>query len=285
MSRPLLPARSLALLLTLLVLAACSRMELVYRNLDYLIPWKLDDYLSLDAEQSDWLDARLAAQLRWHCSSELPRYLDWLDRQRPLLAGNPGSARLEVALNEARALLKPTFAHLAPDAARLLAGLSTAQVAELDENLAEERAELAERHLGGSLSERLQRRIEIAQPRLETWLGPLHHQQRAYLRLWAARQEANVRPWLDHRARWHAGLLAQLRETPREELAARLESLLADPERHWDADYRQAVQRSQQSLAELLAELWASATPAQRAYLQESLDDLREDLGELVCRG
>lgn len=285
MSRPLLPARSLALLLALLVLAACSRMELIYRNLDYLIPWKLDDYLSLDAEQSDWLDTRLAAQLRWHCSSELPRYLDWLDRQRPLLTGRPSAARLEVALGEARTLLQPSFAHLAPDAARLLAGLSTTQVAELDENLAEKRAEFAERYLGGSLAKRLQRRIEVAQPRLEEWLGPLHPQQRAYLRLWAARQEANVRPWLDYRSRWQAGLLAQLRETPREALAARLEPQLADPERHWDEDYRQAVQRSQQSLAELLAELWASATPAQREFLRERLDSLREELAGLVCRG
>ncbi|HEY6611743.1 MAG TPA: DUF6279 family lipoprotein, partial [Pseudomonas sp.] len=81
--------RSLGLLLALLVLAACSRMELVYRNLDWLIPWKLDDYLSLDAGQSVWLDARLDDHLRWHCRSELPRYLDWFDRQRGLLAGSP----------------------------------------------------------------------------------------------------------------------------------------------------------------------------------------------------
>lgn len=285
MSRLLLPARSLALLLALLVLAGCSRMELVYRNLDYLIPWKVDDYLSLDAKQSAWLDARLDAHLRWHCRNELPRYLDWLDRQRPLLAGSPSSARLERGLSEARALLQPTFARLAPDAAKLLAGLNAAQIAELDENLAEERAEFAERYLGGSLAERLQRRVEVAQPRLEFWLGPLHPQQRAYLRLWAARQEAGVRPWLDNRARWQTGLLEQLRQTPREALVARLESQLAAPERYWDGDYRQALQRSQQSLAELLAELWASATPTQRAHLQERLDSLSTDLAELVCRG
>ncbi|MCC6073603.1 DUF6279 family lipoprotein [Pseudomonas sp. GCM10022188] len=284
MSRLLLPARSLALLLALLLLAGCSRMELVYRNLDYLIPWKVDDYLSLDAKQSAWLDARLDAHLRWHCQSELPRYIDWLDHQRPLLAGSPSSARLEAALGEARTLLQPTFARLAPDAAQLLAGLSAEQIAELDENLAEERAEFAERYLGGSLAERLQRRVEVAQPRLEFWLGPLHPQQRAYLRLWAARQEAGVRPWLDNRTRWQTGLLAQLRQTPRAELAARLEPQLAAPDRHWDGDYRQALQRSQQSLAELLAELWASATPTQRAYLQEQLDSLSADLGELVCR-
>ena len=57
MSRAL-ACRWLCLLLALLMLAACSRLELAYRNLDRLIPWRLDDYLSLDRAQRDWLDAR-----------------------------------------------------------------------------------------------------------------------------------------------------------------------------------------------------------------------------------
>lgn len=285
MLRPVLCARSLGLLLALLVLAACSRVELVYRNLDWLIPWKLDDYLSLDGEQSAWLDARLGEHLRWHCRSELPRYLDWLERHRALLAGSPDAAQLEAPVAEARALLQPSLARLAPDGARLLAGLSTAQVAELDLRLAEERAELEELHLGGTPEQRQRQRVERMERRVEDWLGPLQPLQRAYLRLWAARHEANVRPWLANRARWQALLLAQLRQPQRADLAARLEPLLGNPERYWNEDYRRAVRRAQQGLAELFSELWASATPVQRAHLQERLDAVSRDLAGLVCRG
>lgn len=284
MSRLAISARSLGLLLALLVVAACSRVELVYRSLDWLIPWKLDNYLSLDAGQSDWLDARLDEHLRWHCRNELPRYLDWLERHRGLLTANPDAGQLEAPVAEARALLQPTLSRVAPDAARLLAGLSAAQVSELDQRLAAERAKLNEQQLGGDLEQRLQRRATRAQRRLEDWLGPLHAQQRAYLRLWAARHEANVQPWLANRARWQAQLLDDLRQPHKESLSARLEPLLANPERYWSEDYQRAVVRAQLLLAELFSELWASTTPAQRAHLQARLDDLREDLEGLVCR-
>lgn len=285
MFRPAVSARSLCLLLALLVVAACSRVELLYRSLDWLIPWKLDDYLSLDAGQSAWLDARLDEHLRWHCSSELPRYLDWFERHRPLLASSPDAVQLAAPMAEARALLQPTLARLAPDAARLLAGLSAAQVAALGERLGAEQDELRELLLDGTLEERLQRRVSRAQGRLEDWLGPLHPLQRAYLRLWAARHEANVRPWLAWRERWQALLLDSLRQPRREDLATRLEPLLRTPERYWGEDYRHAVRRAQLGLAELFSELWASATPAQRAHLQQRLEAVRRDLAGLVCRG
>lgn len=285
MPRAALAARSLGLLLVLLALAACSRLELAYRNLDWLIEWKLDDYLSLDQAQSDWLDARLDAHLAWHCRHELPRYLDWLDQQRPLLAGSPAAEQLEGPLAETRALLQPSLARVAPDAARLLAGLDRAQVDELEVNLAAERRRLHERYLGGSREERLEARMERAEARLEAWLGPLHPQQRAYLRFWATRQEANVRPWLDFRERWQARLLAELRQSPQAERAARLEPLLREPERYWGADYRLAVEYTQQILAELLSELWASATQEQRSHFAGRLDALRATLGGLPCAG
>ncbi|SFQ34590.1 hypothetical protein SAMN05216229_11769 [Geopseudomonas sagittaria] len=285
MPRLAVSARSLGLLLVLLVLAACSRLELVYHNLDWLIPWKLDDYLSLDARQSAWLDARLDEHLRWHCRSELPRYLDWLERQRGLLAGSPDAETLKGPMGEARQLLQASLRHVTPDTARLLAGLSAAQVDELDLRLAAERARLNEQQLGGSPEQRLQRRATRAQRRLEDWLGPLHPQQRAYLRLWAARHEANVQPWLANRERWQAQLLDDLRRPPKESLSARLEPLLGQPERYWSEDYRRAVARAERSLAELLSELWASSTPGQRAHLQARLVALRSDLERLECRG
>lgn len=277
-------ARPFVLLLTLLLLAACSRLELFYRNLDWLISWKLDDYLTLEAGQDEWLDERLEEHLAWHCRNELPRYLDWLDQQRPLLAGSPTPEQLKGPLAASQTLLQPTFARVAPDAARLLAGLSRGQIDELEANLAAERQRLHERHLGGSREERLEARMERAEDRLESWLGPLHPQQRAYLRFWATRQEANVRPWLEFRDHWQARLLAELRRpAPATERTTRLESLLGDPGRHWSEDYRRTVDNAQQLLAELLSELWASATPAQRTHLGQRLDELDESLGALPC--
>ena len=69
-----------------LALAACSRIDLAYRNLDRLVPWSLDDYLAMNSEQKALLDDRLREHLAWHCKTQLPGYLDWLDRIRGMVA-------------------------------------------------------------------------------------------------------------------------------------------------------------------------------------------------------
>lgn len=67
-----------------LMLGACSRIDLAYRNLDRLVPWSLGDYLDMNREQKTLLDDRLKQHLAWHCQTQLPGYLDWLDRLRTM---------------------------------------------------------------------------------------------------------------------------------------------------------------------------------------------------------
>lgn len=81
LSKSLLTALAFAL-----ALAACSRIDLAYRNLDRLVPWSLNDYLAMNREQKALLDDRLKQQLAWHCKTQLPGYLDWLDRVRSMVA-------------------------------------------------------------------------------------------------------------------------------------------------------------------------------------------------------
>ncbi|HBX55541.1 MAG TPA: hypothetical protein DEH10_09155, partial [Pseudomonas sp.] len=85
MTRPYLKGLLLVLVASLL-LSACSRIGLAYRNLDWLVPWRLNDYLNLNSEQQAWLKPRIQSHLTWHCSRELPLTLDWLQRTQDLLA-------------------------------------------------------------------------------------------------------------------------------------------------------------------------------------------------------
>ena len=65
-----------------LFLIACSALLLVgcglrfaYSQLDWLLPWYLRDYVTLDAGQRGEFDRRLAGLLDWHCRSHLPEYV------------------------------------------------------------------------------------------------------------------------------------------------------------------------------------------------------------------
>ena len=79
----------LMVLLTLsLVLAGCNRVGLAYRNLDVIIPWTLNDYLDMNAGQKSWFNDTLKEHLAWHCTTQLPGYLDWLDRLQQMVDSN-----------------------------------------------------------------------------------------------------------------------------------------------------------------------------------------------------
>lgn len=85
--------RIVLLLTCLTLLASCSRLDLGYRNLDWLIPWSLDNYIPLSAEQKTWLKPRLITHINWHCTTQLPLYSNWLQRSAELaVAPDPAPA-------------------------------------------------------------------------------------------------------------------------------------------------------------------------------------------------
>ncbi len=95
-----------ALLLCCLILslavAACSRVGLAYRNLDVIIPWTLGDYIDMHREQKGWLNERLKEHLQWHCTTQLPGYLQWLDRVQAMVEnGQVNDAQLQARTAEA----------------------------------------------------------------------------------------------------------------------------------------------------------------------------------------
>ena len=73
-----MPARPLRRLILIacsaLLLAGCG-LRFAYSQLDWLLPWYLRDYVTLNAGQRSELDVRLAGLLDWHCRSHLPEYV------------------------------------------------------------------------------------------------------------------------------------------------------------------------------------------------------------------
>jgi hypothetical protein len=63
--------------LFMLFITGCGP-RVVYPHLDWLIPWYINDYISLNREQKDMLQKRLLQQLDWHRHTQLSKYADLL---------------------------------------------------------------------------------------------------------------------------------------------------------------------------------------------------------------
>ena len=267
-----------------LALAACSRIDLAYRNLDRLVPWSLGDYLAMNSEQKAMLDDRLREHLAWHCKTQLPGYLAWLDRVRGMVADDQVTDQaLQQRTREAREAIGRVAEEITPSATELLRGMSDAQVAEMREAFREDISERQKKYVDTPLDKQIARRTERMEKRLTPWFGELTAVQKQRVQAWSQALGDQNREWIANRAHWQQQLLLAMNQRNDASFEPRLATLLQRKESLWTPEYRAAYQNTEQQARSLLVDLVHQSTPQQRRYLLERLSKVRTDFSELKC--
>ncbi|MNS45078.1 hypothetical protein D3C72_775380 [compost metagenome] len=267
-----------------LALAACNRIDLAYRNLDRLVPWSLGDYLAMNSEQKAMLDDRLREHLAWHCKTQLPGYLDWLDRVRGMVADDQVTDQaLQQRTREAREAIGRVAEEITPSATELLRGMSDSQVAEMREAFREDISERQKKYVDTPLDKQIARRTERMEKRLTPWFGELTAVQKQRVQAWSQALGDQNREWIANRAHWQQQLLLALNQRNDASFEPRLATLLQRKESLWTPEYRAAYQNTEQQARSLLVDLVYQSTPQQRRYLQDRLGKVRTDFSELKC--
>lgn len=275
------------LLLTLLcatLLNGCSRATLVYRNLDMVVPWTLNDYLDLDHRQKDELRERLREHLAWHCSTQLPELLANLEQlERETAGGQLDRRDLEPQYRGVRDAMHSIAVEITPTATDLLRALSDEQVAELRGALEENREEYRDKYLAPPLERQIRERAERMQERLQYWFGQLNADQRQRVLLWSHTLNEQNSRWLGNRERWQELLLAAVEQRHRADFDDRIAQLLQEREALLSTDDQAALLRAEQAGLDLVADLYSLADEGQRTHLSGRLAQLRTDFGDLKC--
>ncbi|MDT3419153.1 hypothetical protein QF008_000884 [Pseudomonas protegens] len=272
------------LLIISLLLGACSRVGLAYRNLDVIIPWNLNDYLDMNSEQKSWFNQRLQQHLSWHCTTQLPGYLDWLDRLQLMVQNNQVSDQgLQERTREAKQAIAETARQITPSAVELLQGLNDQQVKEMNSAFAKDLQEHQEQYLKPPLAQQIEQRSQRMKKRLNAWLGPLSPSQQQRVEQWSSSLGEQNQQWIANRAHWQAQFSAAVEQRQNSDFPQRIEQLLVHRESVWTPDYRQAYAHTEQAARSLLVDLMAQSTPAQRQRLLKKIDGVRKDFAELKC--
>jgi hypothetical protein len=277
--------KQLAFVLTVtLALGACSRMGLAYRNLDVIIPWTLSDYLDMNGEQKGWLNERLQEHLTWHCTTQLPGYLDWLDRLQTMVAANQVTdAALQARTEEAEQAIAETAREITPSAIELLQGLNDQQVAEMNEAFAKDQHKRQAQYLKPSLDQQIKERGERMEKRLDAWLGPLNPAQQQRVVAWSNALGDQNTQWLANRVHWQKQFSAAVAQRHSREFPQRIETLLVNRERLWTPAYREAFAKTEAQARSLFVDLMAQSTPQQRERLLTKIEGVRKDFSDLKC--
>jgi hypothetical protein len=279
-----LPKALLLLIGFALALTACSRIDLAYRNLDRLVPWSLGDYLDMNREQKQLLDERLKAHLAWHCKTQLPGYLDWLDRVQLMVANDAVTdENLRQRTVEARQAIGRVTEAITPSAAELLKGMNDNQVAEMREAFRKDIDKRQKEYVDTPLAKQVENRAARMRKRLEPWLGELDAEQRLRVMSWSQALGDQNRQWIANRAHWQQQLVLAMDQRASPSFEPRLAQLLQRKESLWTPEYRQAFQNTERQARSLLVDLLKQSSPAQRQFLQQRLSKVRADFSELKC--
>lgn len=275
----------LVVLLTLsLVLSGCNRVGLAYRNLDVIIPWTLNDYLGMHAEQKNWFNDKLKEHLAWHCTTQLPGYLDWLDRLQQMVDNNQVTdVALQARTAEAKDAIAETARTITPSAIELLQGLDDQQVKEMDDALAKDLRKRQDEYLKPPLEQQVKERAERMSKRLDGWMGPLSASQQNRVTAWSIALGDQNQAWIGNRARWQAQFIDTVQQRQNADFPQKIRQLLVDRESLWTPEYRAAYAQTEAAARGLIVDLMAESTVKQRLKLTQKIEGVRSDFKALKC--
>lgn len=266
--------------------AACSSLKLAYDRLDWIVSYYVRDHVTLTDEQTERLEAALAATQRWHCANELAHYARWLRAVNDdIQAGRSGLDNVNLRYTEILGFWKKVTDQSADALATLLPQLSDEQIEEYLKNLARDNERLRVETVEPSFQQRQRRTMKTMRGHFDRWIGDLTTAQEQAVSVWVAAQGPRAaEDRLAMREAWRQELrqLLSQRHQP-VPLRAGLRRLLSEPDALWPADYaRYRAVRREQTLR-LIESVGASLTAEQRRYFARRALGWAQDFDDLVC--
>ena len=201
----------MAVLLTALLLGACSTLRLAYSQAPTLGYWWIDSFVDLSDSQSVRLRRDIDGFFAWHAREELPVYADRLRQWQTLATkdSNPDLACSQFTVLQ-QAYLR-AIDHSVEPLARLAVSLTPAQLDHLQRHQAKSNRTFEDEWLHVSLAERRERLLNKAEDRYESLYGDLNRAQIEALRSRVQRSSFDPQRVQAERVRRQTDLLSTLK--------------------------------------------------------------------------
>lgn len=269
-------ARRCLLLFLLLALAGCSSTRFFYNRLDFLVPWHLRDYVSLDREQRELLDRELAGFLDWHRQEELPRYHQLLGQVRERLNDGFTLEDAEYLTEETRRALDRLQWRSLEWMLPLGESLADDQVAEFIAALHEQQSEYQEKYLERDDQQYRDDACERLDDNVRRFVGRLERAQKARLHAACGELLRSDHLWLASRAAWIEDLEDLLQREPGWQ--QRLRDRLDTRDERLPEGYREAWIHNLRVMQVAVVEVIGQRSERQDRHLARELDRLQADL-------
>jgi DNA mismatch repair ATPase MutS len=269
-----------------LLLSGCST-KFVYKNVDWLVYWYVDDFVELTNQQEAIVDAKLETWLEWHKESELPQYIQHLSELSDDIRTQQLSLdKMDYHQQKAADHWMRLKAKIVPDLVAMSPMLSQEQVDsmfkeidKMNEEEADERAEM----LAKTPEKRKRESLKRNKRNVKRWLGQLDSAQEQLVEKTYGEYHSNGELWLQYRVRYQAQLRTLLNGTDKGEgFKTKLTKLLMEPEKYRGELLNQRNIDNSNKYKEFLLAADTLATEAQRKHLLDEIAEFADDLNDLV---
>lgn len=270
-------------ILGVLVLVSGCAVKFAYNQLDWVIPWYLNDYMSLNSSQEQVFEERLNRYLDWHRKTQLPEYGAFLERVADDLDRGMNQESIHRIQEQTRKLGGALIERLIPDMVAFFRHASDEQVAELFARFAEENAAYTKEYLDVSEKEQRKRRARKIESYVERWTGRLSRVQRDLIRQGADQYALMGAEFYEARLRWQAEFrrVFALRKSE-QAFEKALARLLLDEGFGQSEGFARKYEHNQRLLQRLYLRLDGALSKGQRQKAVEKLRDYARDFYELA---
>jgi len=270
----------------LLVLAGCGP-RWIYPHLGWLIPFYVDDYISLNREQNSSLEKRLLRVLDWHCRTQLPVYAQSLrelakdleDPRHPI-----SYERLQSYANQFIAHWRELSRQIGPEMADILATASDEQIAELVQNIDKRNKKFKTNYVDIPLESLAEKRKERLTKDIKQWISRLTAEQKQAVSDWSDQITPLAADGLRYRERVlteFQNLLTKQRQAP--DFKEAFVALLVNFDQMRTREYQQKIDINTDLTLKLLIKIDRSLNATQRTYLLKRIGSMAADFDKLSC--
>ncbi len=270
----------------LIVFVGCGP-RYIYPHLDWLVPWYVSDYISLDATQKNMLQKRLLKQLDWHCRTQLPAYSETLRAIGREFANADQAldfSQIQSYNIKLMKLWRELMNQIGPDITDILITASNEQIDELFANLAKQNREFRKEYVDLPPAELNENRQKRMHKRLKYWISDPTVDQKEAIAIWSKQLVPLSEGWLQNRVMLQdkARRLLAWRNSSRTFRTAVLQ-FIVNPELFRTPAYQAKIENNIDLTIKLIIQLDRLLTPAQRSYLLKRIDSLATDFDKLSC--
>ncbi len=275
-----------ALVGAVVLVAGCSRVEILYSQADRLMLMRIDDYIDLTSEQRKRLKDDIAELQAWHCREHLPEYRAFLGTLGDELSARAVSTE---HVGEWADLIEgygyQILEHAMPGIARLMAQLMPEQVDAMYQRIAEDNAENEHEINDRSVADVAEEYAEHASRHLERWLGPLDSVQTGIVGVWSRTFVPLGRLGLGVRRDRQQALREAIERYRGAEvrLEQELRAVVANMDVEKPPAYRARVEDNKRVSYRMVAAVVARMSNQQVAYLGQQVRGYRSDLANIEC--